>query len=982
MRSKYFAMDCTLRKMLLSLLLFPSLAEGSFSRSFGMLNRDILLPCAFHASSNFNLKNLIITWQRTGSLTVVYSFYSGTIHREHQDKAFLDRTQLFLSEFTKGNASLKLERMLLSDVGNYTCFVTVDDGMPHIENVVELKLNDISENNTSGGTDPASERKKLVLVLPALLILIAVGILHWQMKNKKKPDIEEMIHLLEDNIKDAILNYKEYILKDKMHLCCSLTQRRFENYPLARTINITNPKEQDLDGDLIRSDDSNIAQEVQISQLLSLLREENFSKRVLLVGDAGVGKSWTVVSMEQEWASQPTHPLRCVFVLRFRDLNEVKGKTSLRDLLKKHCTPLSSVLTELLSNPQDVLIILDGLDEFAHQLQWNPSGCDFDLDSEAEVGVLVSKLIFKNLLREAQVLVTSRWNTKQIEFNKKYFDQLFVISGFTNDQLKRYCEVFCGEKQKAEVMFQRITENATIKCLASNPLNSFILCNILDKCTSSQANVPVTNSKVFTLLLYSLFNCSTSKETDAENKSEEEKQLFKDTILKLGELSFNSLLSGKLKINVTDLKTYGIDPDILSKYLSNLVLDCKCQGVFEFHHAVLKEQFAALYCATLLNNEAEELVKCLDLWCFGKMPLNQMSQFYLQSFQPDHTEKLYNFLRFLTGFLTAGRDGKLWNYTTPLPPSTARALTTWFKNSFQRDIKKAELLNLMHCLFELNDATVTAEVSPCIRDVGFHNVSLSPLDLRALCYCLNHSTVEEMDLRHCSIGDKGIKQLQEILVKCRTLLVSSNKLTVKSAKSLNAVLEDPKCRIETLSCGTNSFGSAGAQILWKALARNRSLKILRLYDNGITVEGTENMTQYLTCNKTLQKLFLCVNKLDDLEQKNIQQVEKLCHGLKIITKIRDDEELLLRVESQVQMLPSLEQSYSTEWMCKLLKSILKDLGDESTIPDVDTRVRIRKIKANINKYLQKNKDTVIDVPDTENVLQLHTPAPLLLKQLP
>lgn len=127
---------------------------------------------------------------------------------------------------------------------------------------------------------------------------------------------------------------------------------------------------------------------------------------------------------------------------------------------------------------------------------------------------------------------------------------------------------------------------------------------------------------------------------------------------------------------------------------------------------------------------------------------------------------------------------------------------------------------------------------------------------------------------------------------------------------------------------------------------------------------------------------LCVNKLDDLEQKNIQQIEKLCHGLKIITKIRDDEELLLRVESQVQMLPSLEQSYSTEWMCKLLKSILKDLGDESTIPDVDTRVRIRKIKANINKYLQKNKDTVIDVPDTENVLQLHTPAPLLLKQLP
>ncbi|XP_078275703.1 NACHT, LRR and PYD domains-containing protein 1 homolog [Rhinoraja longicauda] len=973
-------MECTLETMLL--LLIPRLAEGYFPQSYGMLNRDILLPCTFHAAANFNLNKLIITWQRTDSLAVVYSFYSGSDHPEHHDAAFLGRAQLFHSEFCKGNASLKLKRMLSSDVGNYTCFVTVDDGMPHIENMVELKLNEILGNNAFG--DTISERRRLLLIPAALLALIGYAVANflWLTKNKKKTVSEEKIHLLEDDMKDAIQNYREYILKGQMHLCCSLTQWQFTKELLDRTINVTNPKEEDPDGDLIRSNDSNVAQEVYISQLLSLLQKEKLSKRFLLVGDAGVGKSWTVVSLEQEWASQSTHALRCVFVLRFRDLNEVKGKTSLRDLLKKHCTALSSVLTQLFLTPQDVLIILDGLDECTHQLQWNPSGCDFNLDSEAEVGVLVSKLISKKLLREAQVLVTSRWNSKQIEFNKKYFDRLFVISGFTNNQLRRYCEMFCVEKQKAEEIFQRITENATIKCLASNPLNSFNLCNILDNCTSSKqvaANEPVTNSKVFTLLLYSLFNCS--KETD---KSEAEDKLFKDTILKLGELSFNSLLSGKLEINAADLKAYKIDPCVLLKYLSNRVLEMKCkdQGVFEFHHAVLKEQFAALYCATLLNDEAEELVKCLDLWCFGKRPLNQMSQFYLLSFQPDHRENLYNLPRFLTGFLTAGRDGKLWNYTTPLPPSTSRALTTWFKNSLQRDIKKAELLNLMHCLFELNDATVTAEVSPCIRHVDFHNVSLSSLDLRALCYCLNHSTVEEMDLSRCGIGDKGIKQLREILVKCRTLMVSANKLTAKSANYLSAVLEDPKCRIETLSNGTNSLGSAGAQILWKALAKNRSLKILRLYDNGITDEGTENMTQYLTNNKTLQKLFLCVNKLDDPGQRNIQEVEKLCHGLKIISKIRDDEELLLRVESQVEMLPVHEQSYGTEWLCKLLKSILKDLGDESTIPDPVTRIRIGTIKANINKYLQKTKVAKIDVPDKENGLQLHKPAPLPLEQLP
>uniref|UniRef100_UPI00398F4BAF NACHT, LRR and PYD domains-containing protein 6-like n=1 Tax=Pristiophorus japonicus TaxID=55135 RepID=UPI00398F4BAF len=970
--------------MLLSLLLLqkPLLGEGFFSWAYGVLGEDVLLPCTFPAAARFNLQDLVVNWQRTDSHKVVHSFYSEVDHPEYQDLAFRGRTELFSSEFPKGNAALKLKGATASDRGNYTCYVVQEDGKGYIENTVELELLGTPQDTGTDAKDPVW--KKGLGITAVILVLIGVGtgvrVGIWELK-KKQQDSDEKAPLLGNSVEDAIQGYKEYVLKNSTDCSDKMSRSRPKDYSsLARTVNVTYPKEQSPVDDFMWAGALNTAIEVKATQLLSLPQTENCSlKRTLLVGDAGVGKSWAVASIHQEWASQSSQLLKCIIVFRFYDLNGVEGKTTLRELLKKQCEPLSSVLTELLRNPHDVLIILDGLDEFRHQLQWDPPDSNFNIDTEAKVNVLVSKIISRDLLPEAQVLVTSRWNTKQIESNKEYFDCILIISGFINDQLKKYCEVFYLEKERAAEMYKHFTENETITCLASNPLNSYILCNILDCCPQVTASMPITNSKVFSLFLYSLFNCSSLGSTHSSeemvitidhSKNEQQQKVLQDTVLKLGELSFNKLLSGKLEMNKDDLDAYEIDPEVLSEYFSNLISKkCKDQTIFEFHHVVLKEQFAALYCATSLNDDAEELVKCLDLWCFGETPRNQNSQFYLQSFQPEHTEKLCNFTRFLMGLLTTGRDGKLWNCTAPLTYSTARALITWFKNCLERDLKKSELLNLMRCLFELHDPTVTAEVSPRIKRVEFLNVSLSPLDISALCYCLSHSTVEELDLRLCTLGDDGIKQLKEVLFKCKTVLVSSNNLTVKSAEILSNILQDPKCNIETLSSGTNCFGSRGAQFFWKALAKNQSLKSLRLYDNGIADEGTENMIQYLSYNKTLEKLYLCVNEFGDLGQRNIQQVEELGHGLKIVTKIVEDEELLHRVEKQIQQLLTHSQEYKQEWLQKIMAAILKDLGDESYITDQRTKTRVASIRENINKLLCKREIT------TPQHLEANPPTP-------
>ncbi|XP_038668161.1 nucleotide-binding oligomerization domain-containing protein 1-like [Scyliorhinus canicula] len=972
-------------------------SEGSFSRVNGILGTDISLPCTFPVAVNFNLQDLVITWQRTASSIVVHSFYNEENHPEYQDSAFRGRTKLFPQEFPRGNAAVRLKGATMSDQGNYTCYVIQEDGKGYIEHLVELQL---YEKPLVPGTDdknPALERKNPEFLMAIsggiLIVLITVGVgLCRKQKTKSQYPDEEMpllgdvvegnelssvlcssilgyimlLHLTtvikskcNRSLPEAIQIFKEYIMKNTTNCFDKVSQRKPKTYSsLARTVNVTCPKEQGTLDDFVESGASGIEREVNAAHLLSLPQEKMCSsQRVLLIGDAGVGKSWAATSIQQEWAaSRPSPPVSCVIVFRFYDLNRIEGKSTLRKLFKKQCAPLSTVLTELLSNPRGVLIILDGLDEFSHQLQWDSLDGDFNIDTEAEVNILVSKIISKDLLKEAQVLVTSRWNTKPMEANKKYFDCVLVISGFTNDQLRRYCELFYQGKEKAAKMYQHITENDTINYLTSNPLNSYILCNILDRCSCSLdaiTHLPATNSKVFLLFLYSLVNCDATEKL----KSETEQKLLKDTILNLGELCFNSLLSGKLEMKTDDLDAYGINPEVLSAYFSNLILEKTCEGqsTFEFQHVVLKEQFAALYCATSLKDDTEELIKNLDLWCFGKMPLNQKSQYYLRAFKPEDTEKMDNFTRLLMGSLTAGKDSTLWNCNYPLTRSTARALITWFKSHLEQDIKKTEMLSLMRCLFELHDSTVTAAVSPHIKHVDFFNISLSPLDLTALRYCLSHSTVDTLDLRLCTLGDFGIQLLKEILFKCKTVSVSSNKLTEKSAEILSEILQRPQCNIETLSCGTNSFGSKGTQFLWKALAKNQSLKFLRLYDNQITDEGTENMVQHLRCNRTLEKVYLCANKFGDQGWRNIQEAKKLLNGLEIVTKIVEEEDLLLRVETQAIQLLSQSHEYNQEWLQKIMESILKDLGDESDITDQRTKTRVGNIKENINKLLCKEQ---------------------------
>ncbi|XP_041442613.1 CD276 antigen homolog isoform X3 [Xenopus laevis] len=115
----------------LCLLLLLSLSEAIDLRVpelpvIGLLDKDVILPCGFTPSEGFSTKNLSVFWKLPNQQQD-YGFVLGEDLQENQSPQYKDRIGLFHEELSKGNMSLLLQRVRLTDEGIYICFVNVQN---------------------------------------------------------------------------------------------------------------------------------------------------------------------------------------------------------------------------------------------------------------------------------------------------------------------------------------------------------------------------------------------------------------------------------------------------------------------------------------------------------------------------------------------------------------------------------------------------------------------------------------------------------------------------------------------------------------------------------------------------------------------------------------------------------------------------------------------------------------------------------------
>ncbi|XP_057181840.1 V-set domain-containing T-cell activation inhibitor 1 [Triplophysa rosa] len=84
----------------------------------GFVGSSAVLPCRY----NKQLQDLTAHW-RYNDIKNVYDIQAGTGSAKEQHQDYTSRTQAFSHEFVKGNFSLKLENLRLTDAGTYCCYV-------------------------------------------------------------------------------------------------------------------------------------------------------------------------------------------------------------------------------------------------------------------------------------------------------------------------------------------------------------------------------------------------------------------------------------------------------------------------------------------------------------------------------------------------------------------------------------------------------------------------------------------------------------------------------------------------------------------------------------------------------------------------------------------------------------------------------------------------------------------------------------------
>ncbi|XP_043940841.1 CD276 antigen homolog [Protopterus annectens] len=110
------------------------------SKTEAYVGETVVINCKFQGT-DVNIQNFFrIHWHKKNNdkFGVVHSYYAGDERVRDQDLDYRGRTQLFHTEFLRGNASLMLSHVKLSDSGIYRCVVADLMGLSFDEGTLKV----------------------------------------------------------------------------------------------------------------------------------------------------------------------------------------------------------------------------------------------------------------------------------------------------------------------------------------------------------------------------------------------------------------------------------------------------------------------------------------------------------------------------------------------------------------------------------------------------------------------------------------------------------------------------------------------------------------------------------------------------------------------------------------------------------------------------------------------------------------------------
>ena len=665
-------------------------------------------------------------------------------------------------------------------------------------------------------------------------------------------------------------------------------------------------------------------------------------KSVLVTGKAGIGKTLYCQNLIRDWADnklfQPQSnrnvpDFKFAYLLTFRQLNLLGDeRVTLREILNRssvldeHSNIDDSLFEYIVDHSENVLIILDGFDEYSKQ---NFIVRDFDdrypnsAKEKMPVAALCAKLIKGKILKDSVVMITSRPDeSDQMTVNGKVaFDRYVEITGFSEEQVKNYIEKYFRENEVMKnAVMDHITKNDNLVSFAHIPVLCFLMCSYFEYILNESMNtdaLPVSMGDIYSEVI----NMFLRKHSRTKGAPPEK------TLDKLSKFAAHLLRKKKyLFSDVDDMKRFSSE-EVESLKASGL-LHCgppfrksfsETTKYFCFTHLTLQEYLAARW-----------FVKQREIPSYSENASGMVLQFMsgILSKQNDHA-----FMRKLLGGLIRRAQSSL-----SIEPLIMKCLAEYHDKEFALNFVKRFYSQLFYLPFIINFkkldciaisflldivSTLNAEeqdemnqltfqqshrllgnrpnlfrrVVPCAgviaerSQTSSHQSSRAPVmlylfdchitqtGLRQICKMLKNElcTVTSLDFSSCIMADECVATIAESLPLTNVIELSlqGNKITDASVVSLCQALQTAACQVTKLDLRENQITDAGVASLCQALQTTTcQVTKLNLLDNQITDAGVASLCQALqtvACKVTI--LDLSDNKIADTG------VASLCQAL-------------------------------------------------------------------------------------------------------
>lgn len=429
---------------------------------------------------------------------------------------------------------------------------------------------------------------------------------------------------------------------------------------------------------------------------------------------------------------------------------------------------------------------------------------------------LYKEIAESRILSECYIVFTSSLDNHDVKTEVlKCCDTLWEIEGFAQEHAEMFIRKFFSTKGKehlAEKLIERLTLDddasnplGNIRMLAKNPLHTAILCNVFEEVGGV---LPANSSHLFTkVILYVLKRYEIKNGSSSSELNDLFSSSFKEELLLLGKLAFNSLCNGHQQFETSEemlkSKIFGF---FSFKLCSSKLTPSESHVCCEFVDKRFQQFFSGFFLASQILME--------ELDCASVVADDRF------------WDELKPVFLFMAGIIAS--------QSNDTAASLVFSITLEINSALRTANKDVILLMRLacECISECSDNHDFEAHLSCIlgtyldmsnlNNLTLQNTGLHVAGAAAIAISLTENTsLTHLDLRNNSIGDRGASCLF-------TALLGNSSLTHIDLRDNNI---DDDC----------------ASHLVEALTKNSSLTHLDLRNNRI---GAEVQRKILETNRT------------------------------------------------------------------------------------------------------------------------------------